>query len=482
MNILLPLLVLGGAALALTSSSKSTPTAGGAAPPPETDPAKRIAAAQAARRLTAAGSSDCGAALSTLPPALIDRLVKTGTGAEDLLALGDEAAKLGLSRAASCIWTSAARERIDLLASTACDERLLALPAATLKDVAMRLRNAKDQDDLQVIATSLQNNGYVDAAKCIREQAAAIAPRVAEAQRITGHKLSPSVVCDVRLFELPDAQFKAILLAVDKASSSDLVSLADGLVKLGYADAAACIRERAKDFVTEAAWKPSAPDGTADSYRGGEETPPAGDRTEETSSPFDFAPRPKKVVFGKTPSLEGISALRPVDQWDKMSAGISNVDLRNDTAAILRSLETFKSNLAASRYTVKELTERAADVRVEAPDAAARILDAALLINILRNWPEFTPPNRFFEEASRVLSGLRLSGSITESINGYTGWDRRADLYNLIDKMEKSGVEVPPRLRSLRIAAIAGDVSGDETARTGSTPSVAARNRINVEF
>lgn len=483
MSLLLPLLLVGGAAAVLVASS-SKPAADAAAPPPgggtpppggdqnlsTEDLKKRIAAGQAARRLSASAGNDCGNALSSLPPALLDRLVKSGTSAEDLLVLGDEAAKLGLGKAASCIWTSAARERIDLLASTACDQRLLALPAATLKDAARRIRDAADPDDLQVVATSLQNQGYPEAATCLRERASAISPRVAEARRITGHaKLSPSVVCDVRLFELPDEQFKKILIAVDNASNAELLTLADGLQKLGYAAAATCIRERAKDFPATV--------GASDLVRTGREGDTREPPPEETSSPSDFAPgvmrRGKKPIFTSSADISalGLSKLG-ADEFDKKVAGITDEALRKDTVAVLRSLDTFKTNPTAARYTIKELQERAAEVQAEAPEAAKYLLDAAKLLTILRYWPEFAPPNKFFKQASGVLVGLRMFGTgIIESTSKYTGWHRRADITQLVSDLQGAGVVVPPSVMMLQSAA------------TAEGPGViTAHNRANVEF
>jgi hypothetical protein len=479
--LVLPLLLLGGAAVVFASSSKPATASGGSGggdggtPPTDKNLTsdelkKRIAAGQAARRLSASTNNDCGNALSALPPALLDRLVKSGTGAEDMLMLGDEAAKLGLGKAAACIWTSAARERIDLLASTACDQRLLALPAGVLKETARRIRDAADPDDLQVIATSLQNQGYPDAATCLRERASAIAPRVAEAQRITGHKLSSSVVCDVRLFELPDDQFKKILLAVDKASSADLLALADGLAALGYKAAAACIRERAKAFVTTGS-------GGDDRGRG-----PADTREKETSSPFDIAPGSlKRRVFFKEGDVASSLGLTKfgADDFDKKVAGISDEELRRDTVAILRSLDTFKTNPMGIRYTIKELQERAAQVRDEAPEAASYLDDAAKLLTIVRYWPDFAPPHRFFEQVSDVLVGLRMVGTgIIETTNRFSGWERRNEIKQLITDMENAGLFIPVSLRTLNHVASALDVPED--IRFGAP--LAARNRTNVEF
>jgi hypothetical protein len=264
---LLPLLLLGGAAAAaavvLSSGSSEGSTGARQLPagPPKTDANNKTDATKTAdERARAAdlfaasragrfpeASVQCSTALSSLPAGLFSRLVETKTP-EDLLLLGDEAAKLGKGDAASCIWASAARDKIDLLGK-GCEPALLALPGDVLKDVAKRLRDAKDADDLAVIATSLKNQGYAAAGSCIqgRADAPALRTRVADEIKILGKSaLDPNVLCDRRLWEIPDDTFKKVLQAVESSSRADLLTLATGLETKGYKAAASCIRDRAK--------------------------------------------------------------------------------------------------------------------------------------------------------------------------------------------------------------------------------------------
>lgn len=341
---LLPLLLLGGAAAAaavvLSSGSSEAVTTGPKQLPPAKDGPPKDDATKTADERKRAGelfaasragrfpeaSVQCSTALSSLPAGLFSRLVETKTP-EDLILLGDEAAKLGKGDAASCIWASAARDKIDLLGK-ACEPALLALPGDVLKDVAKRLRAAKDADDLTVIATSLKNQGHAAAGACIQDRAdtPGLKTRIADEAKILGKTaLDPNVLCDRRLWEIPDDTFKKVLQAIEASSRADLMTLASGLEGKGYKAAAACIRDRANAM----------PEGSA--------------------SATDFAP------FEKKPKI--ILAADAPDRFEAMVKDLptdySGANLKQETLNLLHDLDEKNPG----KYSILELLQYAGMLR-----------------------------------------------------------------------------------------------------------------------
>ncbi len=366
---LLPILLIGGGVVALVALSPSSSKAAASPPAPG--------------KLVWRGSmlipiKQCTDALATMPPAMVDKLVKSDLS--DLIELGDQADKLGLTQAAQCLRATAARTRIDALAED-CYVALLGLPANVLKATAASIRSAASADDLRAVASSLDAGGYKDAAACIRARADKVDTHFKDVEKILGRKLVSTGICDQRLFELPEASFKKILQAVNESDPSELHKLAKGLSELGFKDSAACIEERAVAMEKGVpAPAPVSMPGLGGSRLLGPGAP-SGDRA--------IAPAPLDLIYAGGDVLDGVP-----DEFKKEVAGV------------LERLRAFAGNLPASGYTVSELLQLA-DLLTAAPRAAKIIKDAADEINMLRNWPLITKDKSYFAAAKEVLSGMR---------------------------------------------------------------------------
>lgn len=370
---LLPILLIGGGVVALVALSPSSSKAAASPPPSPPAPGKLVW-----RGSMLIPIKQCTDALAAMPPAMVDKLVKSDLS--DLIELGDQADKLGLTQAAQCLRATAARTRIDALAED-CYVALLGLPANVLKATAASIRSAASADDLRAVASSLDAGGYKDAAACIRARADKVDAHFKDVEKILGRKLVSTGICDQRLFELPEASFKKILQAVNESNPDELHKLAKGLGELGFKDSAACIEERAVAMEKGVpAPAPVSMPGLGGSRLLGPGAP-SGDRA--------IAPAPLDLIYAGGDVLDGVP-----DEFKKEVGGV------------LERLRAFAGNLPASGYTVSELLQLA-DLLTAAPRAAKIIKDAADEINMLRNWPLITKDKSYFAEAKGVLSGMR---------------------------------------------------------------------------
>lgn len=392
---LLPILLIGGGVVALVALSPSSSKA--AASPPTSPPAPG--------KLVWRGSmlipiKQCTDALAAMPPAMVDKLVKSDLS--DLIELGDQADKLGLTQAAQCLRATAARTRIDALAED-CYVALLGLPANVLKATAASIRSAASADDLRAVASSLDAGGYKDAAACIRARADKVDMHFKDVEKILGRKLVSTGICDQRLFELPEASFKKILQAVNESDPSELHKLAKGLNELGFKDSAACIEERAVAMEKGVpAPAPVSMPGLGGSRLLGPGAP-SGDRA--------IAPAPLDLLdLRRNPGGLVKQAVAVADEFLIYAGGdiLDGVpdEFKKEVGGVLERLRAFAGNLPASGYTVSELLQLA-DLLNAAPRAAKIIKDAADEINMLRNWPLITKDKSYFAAAKEILSGMR---------------------------------------------------------------------------
>lgn len=409
MNPMVLLLVLGGGAALAFAASSSSSQSGGQGSGGSGSGGAGGKVLWKGRTLVA--SSDCTNALNALPPAMVDKLVKSDLS--DTIALGNEAEKLGLNKAASCLWAVAARVRIDALGE-ACDSRLLALPASTLKAVAASLQEARDADDLRAVASSLEGSGFKDAASCIRGRADAMEQHFKDEEKILGRKLISTSVCDQRLFELPDESFKKILKAIDSASATDLRTLAKGLAGMGFVEAAKCIEERASAL-------PS-PSSSSSLLGDGRYLPTMKD------------PRALPgVIVAPSASLSAAALAADVPEA-----------YRAKVQAVIERLKLFPGNLDASGYSVGELLELAS-LLGDAPKAAAFIKDSADEINMIKHWPLITNGKGYYTRAKQVLSGFRRAqdagggDTFAESATAVAPHSVKAEIASLISEIIGAG-------------------------------------------
>lgn len=445
---LFPLLLVGGAAAAVVyvaTRPAAAGSGGGVAPGQVQWKGK-----------TLVSSTACQKALAQLPPALMNRLVKSDL--TDLVELGSDVEKMGLTKASSCLWAAAARTRIDMLGE-ACDSALLALPATVLKDTATRVREAKSAGDLRLVAASLKSGGFKDASDCIAARADAVEVHLSEEEKILGRSLVSTGVCDARLFELPDESFKKILAFISSASWADLRKLADGLVTSGFPAAAQCVRERAD------ALEKSGGD-TGGALRGGLGLEPGKMRMPGEKKPITRLLGPSGMDSSLTSTLSGVNLL--VKDIPDAAGGDPDA-LRKQVAAVLTRLRTFKGNLETTGYGVGELLDLAALIAAEAPVASAEIKDAADEINLIRYWPSFAgSPVR--EQAKSTLSGIRRFNvdastadvgptemAAADSATDAKPSDRMSDIKNLYITVDGTLFSAPaPELNQLMIDIAAG--------------------------